>query len=344
MGKLPKIKPRGSRRTKTTMANTCEKDGVQIDRRLKRKSRKPRASSFGHDQDSFKEAFRTFCERTLQTGVKLLAEEFITLKLATHSIGNRPKTAFDANPDKKPLQSGLKKCCDYINANWIKVADQEKKFICTQGPINKTINDFWRMIWQEKCKSIVMLCNVTECGEPKCEQYWPLTAESPMKLASGLTVKFISAEATEESVHLTKIEISDRKGAQLMVEHYHWTSWPDRDVPKTTTLTAFRILNRVNGLTPCVVHCSAGRGRTGTIVALDMLYRRLERGDKDVTLLEVVTELREMRHAAVQMDCQYVFMHHILLILAENLKIITAVETEKFQQEWEYFLKNRLFP
>uniref|UniRef100_A0A0K0DAI8 Protein-tyrosine phosphatase n=1 Tax=Angiostrongylus cantonensis TaxID=6313 RepID=A0A0K0DAI8_ANGCA len=181
--------------------------------------------------------------------------------------------------------------CDYINANWISGVDKAKKFICTQGPVEKTVDDFWRMIWQEKCRSIIMLCNITECGKSKCEQYWPLTA-------------------------------------QHTVEHFHWTDWPDRGVPRTTTLAIFRILRRVNRLTPCVVHCSAGIGRTGTVVGIDMVYRRLERGEKDVSeymikkyLAYLVTELREMRHGAVQMDCQYVYMHRILLVVAENLKV-----------------------
>ncbi|KIH46508.1 Protein-tyrosine phosphatase, partial [Ancylostoma duodenale] len=48
---------------------------------------------------------------------------------------------------------------DYIHANW--------------APTKNTVEDFWRMIWQEQCKSIVMLCNIMECGKKKCEQYWP---------------------------------------------------------------------------------------------------------------------------------------------------------------------------
>lgn len=35
------------------------------------------------------------------------------------------------------------------------------------------MEDFWRMVWQESCRSIIMLCNVIECGKKKCEQYWP---------------------------------------------------------------------------------------------------------------------------------------------------------------------------
>lgn len=57
------------------------------------------------------------------------------------------------------------------------IASLNKKL---QGPMEKTVDDFWRMIWQEKCKSIVMLCNVMECGKQKCEQYWPLTSEAPV--------------------------------------------------------------------------------------------------------------------------------------------------------------------
>ncbi|VDM59347.1 unnamed protein product [Angiostrongylus costaricensis] len=144
------------------------------------------------------------------------------------------------------------------------------------------------MIWQEKCRSIIMLCNITEGGKPKCEQYWPLTAESPVSC----------------SLQSHRFPYKDEDWNE---EKY----WPDRGVPRTTTLAIFRILRRVNRLTPCVVHCSAGIGRTGTVVGIDMVYRRLE----------LITELREMRHGAVQMDCQYVYMHRILLVVAENLKV-----------------------
>ncbi|KIH62868.1 Protein-tyrosine phosphatase [Ancylostoma duodenale] len=355
LGRTPKFRRRASTSSMamTAMMATVEDDGTQVERKTRRQTR--RSVARGADTATFKEAFRQFCDRTLKAGVPQLADEFMKLKMATQAIGSRPKTACDANPEKNRYREVF--CIDatrvvlkwpagfpdYIHANWVNGVDKQKKFICTQGPNNKTVDDFWRMIWQEKCKSIVMLCNVMECGKPKCEQYWPLTADTPMTLASGLTVKFVSSDAIEKSVELTKIEVSDSSGAQHSVEHFHWTDWPDRGVPNSTTLAIFRMLRKVNRLTPCVVHCSAGIGRTGTVVGIDMIYRRLERGEKDVSLLKVVTELREMRHGAVQMDAQYLYMHRILLVVAENLKIITPAETEKFTQDYDNLLKCRGF-
>ncbi|XGW19108.1 hypothetical protein V3C99_003152 [Haemonchus contortus] len=352
LGKPPKFRRRAS---STLTLTTVEDDGTQVERRPRRKSRRPTARTHAADQAVFKEAFKMFCDRTLKMGVTALSDEFMKLKMATQSIGNRPKTAWDANPDKNRYRevfcidttrvvltwpSGMN---DYINANWVSSVEKQKKFICTQGPMDKTVDDFWRMVWQEKCRSIVMLCNIMECGKQKCEQYWPLNAESPMKLPSGLTVKFVSSDAIENSVDLTKVSVCDDSGHEHSLEHFHWKDWPDRGVPATTTLSIFRLLRKVNRLTPCVVHCSAGIGRTGTVVGIDLLYRRLEKGEKDATLLNVVSELREMRHGAVQMDVQYLYMHRILLVVAENLKIITPEETQKFTSDYDQMLKTRGF-
>ena len=43
------------------------------------------------------------------------------------------------------------------------------------GPLNKTIVDFWRMIWQERLPTIVMVTNIREDNKTKCQQYWPDT-------------------------------------------------------------------------------------------------------------------------------------------------------------------------
>ena len=40
-----------------------------------------------------------------------------------------------------------------------------KKYLATQGCLMATITDFWRMVWQERCKVIVMTTKEQERGK-----------------------------------------------------------------------------------------------------------------------------------------------------------------------------------
>ena len=69
---------------------------------------------------------------------------------------------------------------------------------------------------------------------------------------------------------------------------------------------------------PIVVHCSAGVGRTGTLVALDILARRLDSTNRkpegpQVDIAGTVLKLREQRAAMVQRPEQYVFLHMVII-------------------------------
>lgn len=91
-----------------------------------------------------------------------------------------------------------------------------------------------------------------------------------------------------------------------------------------------------------MVHCSAGIGRTGTIVGLDLAYQRLEQGEVP-KLDKVIRELREQRHGSVQTDIQYFYMHRLLLMLAEKKKVCSSIEITAFIQQYDSWCKARGF-
>uniref|UniRef100_A0A8C7XEE6 protein-tyrosine-phosphatase n=1 Tax=Oryzias sinensis TaxID=183150 RepID=A0A8C7XEE6_9TELE len=63
---------------------------------------------------------------------------------------------------------------DYINANYIDGYRRQNAYIATQGPLPETLADFWRMVWEQKTYTIVMMTRLEEksrvsCSRPKTE-------------------------------------------------------------------------------------------------------------------------------------------------------------------------------
>ena len=174
---------------------------------------------------------------------------------------------------------------DYIHANYVATPKSEKRFICTQGPLEGTQLSFWAMILQEKAEVILMLCNTMECGKLKCFQYYPLEKGDVLKFGEGddlITVTNTGVgpmSVMEKSIRVSKLVVQ-WKNEERNVTHYQWENWPDRGVPPTAD-TALRLIAAVRHLTtPIVVHCSAGIGRTGTIVAIAYVQERMQDGVK----------------------------------------------------------------
>ncbi|KAK3558495.1 hypothetical protein QTP86_018148, partial [Hemibagrus guttatus] len=199
---------------------------------------------------------------------------------------------------------------DYINANNISGYNSKKEYIAAQGPLPATVNEFWRMIWEKHCHTIVMLTKCYEQGRVKCEKYWP--PES--KLYSNILVTTTS-EIELEDWTIREFTIKNVKTAETRnVRQFHFTAWPDHGVPETTeVLINFRHLVRehmdsFSRNAPAVVHCSAGVGRTGTFIALDHLIFQIER-DSMVDIYGIIYDMRMHRPLMVQTEDQYVFLN-----------------------------------
>ncbi|XP_046565276.1 tyrosine-protein phosphatase non-receptor type 7-like [Haliotis rubra] len=231
-----------------------------------------------------------------------------------HRPKNRFKAMYPYDHSRVVLQKTPRdKHSDYINANYINTYKEKKAFIATQGPMPKTVGDFWRMIWQEETDIIVMLTRLKEGIKVKCEKYWP-EEKSPLKLGD-LTIT--NDGVTERPDYcITQITIQHKKlNERRQVMHLHYVTWPDHGVPSSPPLVRFWKVFRsmaADSKAPVVVHCSAGVGRTGTFIALEALMERARR-EGVVDVHEFVLKMRADRVSMVQTKERYLFLHQVVL-------------------------------
>ncbi|XP_015506403.1 receptor-type tyrosine-protein phosphatase V-like isoform X2 [Parus major] len=220
---------------------------------------------------------------------------------------------------------------DYINANFMPGYTSQQEFIATQGPLKKTIEDFWRLVWEQNVCNIIMLTVCMENGRVLCDHYWP--SESAPVTYGQVRVHLLSQSSSEEwTIREFKLWHEGAR-AERFVSHLHYTAWPDHGIPESTTsIMTFRDLvqehiQSTKDAGPTLVHCSAGVGRTGTFIALDRLLQQM-RQEKVVDIFGVVYTLRMNRYLMIQTLSQYIFLHSCILdkILEEPLLDLSGTE------------------
>ncbi|XP_059156941.1 tyrosine-protein phosphatase Lar-like isoform X3 [Physella acuta] len=202
---------------------------------------------------------------------------------------------------------------DYINANYMDGYRKQNAYIATQGPLPETFGDFWRMVWEQRSATIVMMTKLEERSRIKCDQYWPSRGAETYGLMHIQLVDVTElATYTIRTFHMSRYGISEKRE----VRQFQFTAWPDHGVPDHPT-PLLMFMRRVKASNPpdagsIIVHCSAGVGRTGAFIVIDAMLERIKH-EMTVDIYGHVTCLRAQRNYMVQTEDQYIFIHDALL-------------------------------
>ncbi|GMT23909.1 hypothetical protein PFISCL1PPCAC_15206, partial [Pristionchus fissidentatus] len=292
--------------------------------------RRPEYATLNPDYPSSSQMnyLRQYVREVLDKGVAGLLEEYETVK--KYNINPMQNVAHKANPKKNryndilcidPTRVILQGDNDYIHANHVKGEPFINDFICAQGPLESTVDDFWKMIAQENVGYVIMLCDLMELGKKKCAKYIPEKVDEE-KTYGEIKVKLLECNSIDPQFISSNLLMEAPGTKSRIIFHYQWREWPDHGVPVTTN-AALRALSTIRGSTfTAIVHCSAGVGRTGTLVSVEWALQTIMKGDK-VDMKKMLKEMRNQRAHAIQMNMQYVYVAQCIL------RLWTKVDKEK---------------
>ena len=198
----------------------------------------------------------------------------------------------------------------YINASFIPGYKKVPAYIAAQSPFNdRTVLDFWRLIYQRSIKTVVMITNIVEDEIVKCTQYWPDEA----KASYGIFLLELTdiVEYADYTVRTISVQVMGEEKYKI-VKLFEFTSWPDHGVPDDPIpFLEMRYKIRqyhFDDPGPILVHCGTGVARTGVFIAVDSLIDQYAEEGQIMTF-DFIRRIRKDRPFMVRTLKQYVFIY-----------------------------------
>lgn len=171
-----------------------------------------------------------------------------------------------------------------------------------------------------------MLCKLVELSKVKCERYWP-TEVGETEVYGDYEIKLEEERPyLEDDFVLRLISMKDQRTSETRnLWQLHYREWPDHGCPdgEKQLLNMLEVMETIHNEhsegAPVLVHCSAGVGRTGTIIAINDIREKIKAETlQSIDIFRLVCFLRTQRSSMVQTPDQYWFVHKCICAYARR--------------------------
>ncbi|XP_040269189.1 receptor-type tyrosine-protein phosphatase mu-like [Bufo bufo] len=191
----------------------------------------------------------------------------------------------------------------YINAVFVNSNCLDDVMIATQLPMEETLKDFWSLVWDYKCTSVVMMHRARDLQQIGLLRFWPHRGES----GYGGFIVMATVNQSENGYRQTSLSVrraGEMLDSALDVTLWQLDSWPlDRDLPHNPSALVTLIgdvekRQQQMADSHILVTCSDGASRCGLFCAGLILCDQI-RSDGVVDVCQAVRLLRKRR-------CQFI--------------------------------------
>ncbi|XP_055836626.1 receptor-type tyrosine-protein phosphatase mu isoform X2 [Episyrphus balteatus] len=212
---------------------------------------------------------------------------------------------------------------DYVNASYVDSLLKPNAYIVTQGPTEETVNEFWKMVWQENVIVIIMLTKTFDFTKVMCVQYWPPNMETH-ETYGEIHINILKEEQLA-NFHIRTFRLYRKNEANEVTEErliyqFHYTEWYSHSCPFSNAVLEFRRrvrsvvgniikANDIRG--PMLVHCSDGGGRSGVYLSIDSNLELAEE-EESFHVYGYLKKMRQSRKGLIENMDQYKFVYDTL--------------------------------
>ncbi|CAG2210365.1 unnamed protein product [Mytilus edulis] len=241
-------------------------------------------------------------------------EQYRLLHVALLEAFNYRHTSINRTEFSKKYEE-IKHDNKYLLKDEFKSYSRGGYYIVTQTPLVNTVVDFWRLLFDHECKTIVSL-NLLDEEQEETGVWWPSEGESvsygPLKIKTE-SVSDIHDSFTQRTFSMLKRNYGDPR----TVRSFHFTKWPVNSKLPISKHSLLSLLDTVErwkheiGSDTVVVQCMNGANCSGLYCGISLILDNL-RLKQEVDVYHAVQKIQSRREQFINSTEQYEYLYEIV--------------------------------